>query len=69
MKVAELRELQRSVKQCPFCGGPARLAPMTSAKNWWRVRCEAYRCGGTIWAMPGYQEAIEAWNRSPDVKE
>jgi Restriction alleviation protein Lar len=51
---------------CPFCGGPATLSPLPMASTWWRVRCDAYRCGGTTWAMGEADEAASAWNRRAD---
>lgn len=69
MKATELNNLQRYLKPCPFCGGTAKLAPMIGARSWWRVRCDAYLCGGTTWAMQGHMEALEAWNRRANGKE
>ncbi|WP_404818597.1 hypothetical protein [Rhodoferax ferrireducens] len=42
---------------------------MIGARSWWRVRCEAYQCGGTTWAMQGPIEAVEAWNRRANGKD
>lgn len=55
--------LQRDLKPCPFCGGPATLMQMPRASFWWRVRCDSFQCGGTTWALMGADVAVEAWNR------
>ena len=47
---------------CPFCGGAATLEPMPGSRGWWRVRCMAYLCGGTTWAMSEAPIAVAAWN-------
>lgn len=69
MKAAELNALQAQAKPCPFCAGPGKLAPMPGARNWWRVRCEDYHCGGTTWAIQEATDAVAAWNRRPNDGE
>lgn len=48
---------------CPFCGSEARLLPMPNARDWWRVQCVRWQCGGTTYATPSEEEAVAAWNR------
>lgn len=48
---------------CPFCGTEARLLPMPGARDWWRVQCVRWACGGTTYATPSKEEAVAAWNR------
>lgn len=48
---------------CPLCGGAGRLDPMPGAAGWWRVRCLAWECGCTTWAMDEAEKAVAAWNR------
>lgn len=63
MTASHLSTLQKSLKPCAHCGGPATLRPMPGAPMWFRVRCDAYDCGMASWAMMGEQEAVDAWNR------
>jgi len=63
MKARHLSELQRSLKPCAHCGGPATLRPMRNAPLWFQVRCNAYDCGMASWAMLGEDAATQAWNR------
>ncbi|CAB3901097.1 Lar family restriction alleviation protein [Achromobacter animicus] len=63
MKAQKLNGLQAQLKPCPYCGGKAQLKPMPGAYMWFKVRCEAYECGGTTWALMGAGEAAAAWNR------
>ena len=69
MKTAELTALQSSLKPCPFCGTAAKLAPMPGAREWWRVTCENFGCGGKTWALKGHADAVTAWNRRTHGKE
>lgn len=66
MKARELSALQATLRACPFCASQAKLAPMPGAREWWRVTCENYHCGGKTWAMQGHHEAVDAWNRRPE---
>lgn len=63
MKAAHLSDLQKSLKLCAHCGGPATLRPLTNAPLWFQVRCNGYDCGATTWAQMGAEEAARAWNR------
>ena len=63
MKARHLSELQRSLKPCAHCGGPATLKPMPNAPLWFQVRCNAFDCGATTWAQMGAEDAAFAWNR------
>ena len=63
MKAQELNGLQSQLKPCPYCGGKGQLKPMPGAPMWFRVRCEAYECGCTTWALMGAPDAATAWNR------
>lgn len=63
MKAQELLELQAEVRSCPFCGTSGKLGPMPGAREWWRVTCESYHCGGKTWAMQSAPTAVQAWNR------
>lgn len=67
MKATHLNQLQDGIQPCPFCTNQAKLEPMPGTnKNWWRVRCADFHCGGTTWAMPSPDEATAAWNRRAD---
>ena len=53
-------EATKLAKDCPFCGGMARVCSTASGK--WRVECEL--CGATSWrgnAKP--EQALAMWNR------
>lgn len=63
MKARTLSALQRDLKPCPFCAGPAALEPVPHSINWWRVRCKSYHCGATTWAVNDAEDAARVWNR------
>jgi len=63
MKANHLNALQRDLKPCPFCGGPAKLQPMPKTECWWKVQCDDFGCGGRNWSMQSPELAAQAWNR------
>src|SRR5690606_41678572 len=64
MKARHLGDLQKSLKPCAHCGGPATLRPMRNAPLWFQVRCNDYDCGMASWAKIGVDAAVEASNWS-----
>lgn len=50
------------LKQCPFCGGPAKLISRDAA--WFYVRCMDYRnCDAAGRVTENSYDAITMWNR------
>lgn len=69
MKSSELTAMAATLKPCPFCGGKADLVPLPGSRNWWKVQCRDYLCGGRNWGMDEPEKAVAAWNRRASVQE
>jgi hypothetical protein len=60
-----LRECDKEILQCPFCGRMPVGGQVKAGVEWWQVECEADRgdgCGAVIMRST-WASAIDAWNQ------